>query len=57
MTRDEINGRFNRGISCPVCGKQLIDLEHDGYMGDDSNYHEYWCDDCNITFTIRVEDD
>ena len=54
MTRSEINGRFNKGINCPVCGKQLIDLQHDGYEGGNPNLHEYWCDNCDIDFTIIV---
>ena len=52
MTHDRINEILIKGIQCPVCGLALIDLEHDGYEGGDSDYHEYYCTDCNITIQI-----
>ena len=38
-------------ISCPICGKQLIELS------EDVNFerHYYWCDECKID--IRIEED
>ena len=38
-------------ISCPICGKQLIELR------EDVNFerHYYWCDKCKID--IRIEED
>lgn len=39
-------------ISCPICGKQLIDLSN-GDPACEENEHMYWCDDCNIDITIK----
>ena len=38
-------------ISCPICGKQLIEL------GEDVNSKQffYWCDKCGIDITIEEE--
>lgn len=38
-------------ISCPLCGKQLINLAEP----EDSLYHSnyFWCDECNIDITIE----
>ena len=53
--RDRINAILAHGMMCPICQKGLIDLEHDGYEGENSDYHEYWCDKCNITIQITNE--
>ena len=45
------------GIHCPICGMQLIDLQHDGYNGDDPHYHEYYCTKCHLTIEITNEED
>lgn len=38
-------------VSCPICGKQLVDLA-EGNPVCLENEHMYWCDDCNIDITI-----
>lgn len=35
-------------ISCPICGKQLIQLVE----SFDGTRHSYWCDKCGIDITI-----
>ena len=58
MTREEKNARFVRyGLTCPCCEMALIDLAHDGYECGDPNYHDFYCTQCNIDFTIIVEGD
>ena len=36
-------------INCPICGKQLLNLNEP--MGEDK-IHWYWCDQCEIDITI-----
>lgn len=57
VDKDRINGILNKGIHCPICEMALIDLEHDGYEGGDADYHEYYCQNCNITITIENENE
>jgi transcription elongation factor Elf1 len=53
--RDEKNNALKKGIICPLCGKQLIDLKHCGVNNPHENQHEYWCDNCKITIRIHVD--
>ena len=55
LTIEDKNKIFNKGFQCPICGRALIDLEHDGYNGENPNYHEFWCDHCDIEYDITVD--
>lgn len=37
-------------MNCPHCGKTLICID-----GDDGVYC-FWCDDCDIDITVKVND-
>jgi 4-hydroxy-3-methylbut-2-en-1-yl diphosphate synthase IspG/GcpE len=39
-------------VSCPICGKQLIDL---ALLGE--GRHEYWCDHCLIDIVITESEE
>lgn len=40
-------------ISCPACGKQLINLnEGDPTIAEDEFF--FWCDECNLDIAITV---
>ena len=54
-TKEEINRQLVRyGMNCPICGMQMIDLQHVDYKGEDPDYHEFCCTDCNIDFDVNV---
>lgn len=38
-------------ISCPFCGRTLIDLDP-----NEAGEHEYFCDECYITIEITEEE-
>ena len=53
MTQKEKDGILaNYGMSCPICGMQMIDLEHNGYEGGHPHYHDFYCTECNIQFDV-----
>lgn len=52
MKHKEVDKHFRQGITCPICGMHLIDLEHDGYESGKEHYHTYFCSDCFIDFTV-----
>ena len=39
-------------VNCLICGKQLIDLSL-----DEENFHEYWCDECNIDIRVKESEE
>ena len=39
-----------RYIDCPICGKQLVDLNIEDFL------HDYWCDNCNIDIRVTEGD-
>jgi 4-hydroxy-3-methylbut-2-en-1-yl diphosphate synthase IspG/GcpE len=43
-------------VSCPICGKQLIDLA-EGDPAYETNEHMYWCDECNVDITITESEE
>ena len=55
MDHERINQILNSGIRCPICGMQLIDLEHDGYNGKNPDLHDYYCTNCFIGIEINNE--
>ena len=38
-------------INCPICGQQLINL------GESSDTHWYWCNQCKIEFDITEDEE
>lgn len=55
MTKEEINRILSKGFQCPICGLAMIDLAHDGYECGDPDYHDYYCTECHIDFTVINE--
>ena len=55
MTHERLNEILVKGIQCPICGMELIDLEHDGYNGEDPDFHDFFCTNCYITIEITNE--
>lgn len=39
-----------RYLTCPVCGKSLINLKT--VEAQKKGFHEFWCDVCNINYDI-----
>ena len=40
-------------INCPICGKQLINLE---WHLEEGKFN-YWCDDCHIEITVKEDEE
>lgn len=53
LTESEVNKMKHNllYVSCPICGKQLIDLA-EGDPACEANEHMYWCDECKVDITI-----
>lgn len=42
-------------IKCPICGKELIQLNDLIFGTCYKNYYEFWCDECKIDITVRSD--
>ena len=43
-------------ITCPICGKQLIDLS-EGSPAYEVGEHAYWCDECKVSISIFEDEE
>ena len=41
-------------IKCPICGKELTNLNSITCDSTYKFYYEFWCDDCNADITINA---
>ena len=39
-------------INCPICGKQLININ----MDNSPRFHNYWCDECEVDIDIDTHE-
>lgn len=42
-------------IKCPICGKELIQLNDITSDTVYEYYFEFWCDECKIDITVRTD--